>query len=200
MVLGVVHGPEGAKGAERVVHESAAVAHGNSQGLKFRLEPAGADADDEASTRDNVDGGEFFGEEDWVAQRQHDDTAGDADALGASRDPGEGDCGVEEWSFGIDWEFGKHGIGENDVLSGPEGFESGGFRGLGDLNRRVGLAAGGVVEGEETDLHGGMIQAVVGGQSPVVRKSQIAEDAGKRRTPRRCAPRNDRVEVRRIPP
>ena len=157
MVCGVVHGPEGAHGAESVIEELAAFLEGDSQGLELGFEPSGADADDEAAAGDDVDAGEFFGDERWVALGQDDDAAGNTDALGMGGDPGEGYGSVEKRGVGRKREGGQHGIGENDVLSRPEGFEARGFGGLRDRNRGSGIAAGAVVDGEETDLHRRMI-------------------------------------------
>ena len=59
----------------------------NTDAVELLLLVAGADAEVEAAVADDVEHGHFFGDQDWVMQRQDNDRGSDPDVL---RAPGDG--------------------------------------------------------------------------------------------------------------
>ena len=91
-----LHRPEGAKRTDGLVHALVALGQGYACGGELLLDVAGADADDQAAVRDDVDAGELLCEHDRIAQGQDDDPARHLEPGRMARDQGQRDCRVEE--------------------------------------------------------------------------------------------------------
>ena len=134
---------------------------GGDHGIEFRFQPAGADADDQATAGQHIDGGELLGGQHGLAMRDDDDGQYQADFRGLRGDPGGGGelfvadivIGAVEFAgfrIGITRDFHvrqHHVIGDGEVIVTEC------FAGLGDAGHDAGIAELAAVGEVKAELH-----------------------------------------------
>ena len=119
MVLRMLHRPKRAHRTQSVVHPLAAPLHWNAERPKFRFQPACAHSDNEAACGNNVETRQFLGENRRITEGHENNAARQTKALRMSGDPGQGHRRIEHRSLGGERKGRGGGIGQNNVLAGP---------------------------------------------------------------------------------
>ena len=148
VVLGFVLRPEFLHCGDGFAGLRPAVVEVAAENLRFLPVPAGADAKEEASAADAVEGSDFFGQQQGVAFRHQGDAGAEFDGAGGAGSPGQGDVGVGE--VGVSPGDGAAGgelagalHGQNGMLGVPDGFKAEGFGGARHKGRVQGVGGQG---------------------------------------------------------
>ena len=64
---------------------------GTPRARELLFQPSDSDAEDDPPTREQIEGGQLFGQQRWIVLGQDEDAGGQAEIAGVGGDPGEPD-------------------------------------------------------------------------------------------------------------
>ena len=154
--------PQRPNRVDRLVGARALVGERNPERVELGFQVTHADPENQPAAGEDVDARQLLGELDRVALGHDDDPRREPDALGGSREERERGRRIEHGVFGRNRRRRHVGIGEDDVLTGPQRFDTRRLGAACDLEHQIGSAQRPVVDAKNSDLHGGLQRTGMG--------------------------------------